>query len=53
MSIVIVDIFCVFLVGVGIAMVLKSPAHRPRGATLLAEQANGNPLTYVLRIAGR
>ena len=52
MSIWVVDTMCALLVVLGIALVLKRPA-KPRGSLgSTVYDANNNPQTYILRIAG-
>jgi hypothetical protein len=52
MSIVLVDIFCLLLVGLGLALLLKRPANGRGGIGRSVSQAGNNPQTYILRIAG-
>ena len=51
MSIVLVDIFCLILIVLGIALLLKRPANR-RGGIAGIGHVNDIPQTYILRIAG-
>jgi hypothetical protein len=52
MSIILIDIFCLILIVLGIALLLKRPANRGGGGSAAVSQVNDNPQTYILRIAG-
>ena len=51
MSIILVDILCLLLVILGIALLLKRPA-RGGGVGRASSHSSDNPQTYILRIAG-
>lgn len=52
MNIWLVDMLCVLLAGLGIALALKRPALPRSTRGRAAPHANDQPQTYILRIAG-
>lgn len=52
MSIVLVDIFCIILVAIGVAMVLRRPNARGPGMNTVVAGSVDSPETYIFRIAG-